>query len=239
IAARRPLEILLKLRVPGVAVVPLDPTSPSDAEWQRLARLDTLWYVRRRNLSRRLERPATKVTLQNEVGLQTLDLFQPFRLELSAIELRERADTTAWSLLAQTFSKVAPSRILVEGALREAESKHPINQAEAEKLELRYMGPEVKPGLDRLQNLKPGLLEAASKAGGISGTILTPLGYAVTGAAMVPDLGRVAHDIPTDPAVVTFANQLVAAVGGKSGKSKAVQEAVKKLILAKRKELDQ
>jgi len=53
VSQRKPLEILQKLRLPFVAAPPLDPTNPSDAEWARLARLGSLWFVRRRNLSYR------------------------------------------------------------------------------------------------------------------------------------------------------------------------------------------
>lgn len=53
VAARKPLEILQRLRLPRPIVAPLDPTSPSDAEWQRLAQLRSLWYVRRRNIAYR------------------------------------------------------------------------------------------------------------------------------------------------------------------------------------------
>ncbi len=52
LAQRKPFEVLQKLRLPRVPVV-LDTTSPSDAEWQRLARLPTLWFVRRRQLALR------------------------------------------------------------------------------------------------------------------------------------------------------------------------------------------
>ena len=86
IAARRPLEILLRLRVPTVLAPPLDPTSPSDAEWQRLARLNTLWYVRRRNIAyredltgtalrlagRELVLPNDRLTRLGELGLKDL-----------------------------------------------------------------------------------------------------------------------------------------------------------------------
>ena len=53
VAQRKPLETLLRLR-PLVPFLPLpDPADPSDAEWQRLARLPNLWFVRRRQLSYR------------------------------------------------------------------------------------------------------------------------------------------------------------------------------------------
>lgn len=53
VAQRKPLESLLRLR-PLTPVLPLpDPADPSDAEWQRLARLPNLWFVRRRQLAYR------------------------------------------------------------------------------------------------------------------------------------------------------------------------------------------
>ena len=55
VAQRKPLEVLLRLR-PAVPFVPLpDPADPADAEWQRLARLPNLWFVRRRHLAYRDE----------------------------------------------------------------------------------------------------------------------------------------------------------------------------------------
>jgi hypothetical protein len=53
VSARKPLEILQRLRLPRPIVLPLDSTSPSDAEWQRLAQLPNLWFVRRRNIAYR------------------------------------------------------------------------------------------------------------------------------------------------------------------------------------------
>ena len=52
LAQRKPFEILLRLRLPRV-VPTVDVTDPSDAEWQRLARLPSLWFVRRRQLALR------------------------------------------------------------------------------------------------------------------------------------------------------------------------------------------
>jgi hypothetical protein len=55
VAQRKPLELLLRLR-PLVPILPLpDPSNPSDAEWQRLARLPNLWFVRRRQLADRAD----------------------------------------------------------------------------------------------------------------------------------------------------------------------------------------
>jgi hypothetical protein len=59
VAQRKPLETLLRLR-PLIPLLPLpDPSNPSDAEWQRLARLPNLWFVRRRQLADRTDVTAT------------------------------------------------------------------------------------------------------------------------------------------------------------------------------------
>lgn len=52
IAQRRPFEILQKLRLPREALQS-KALGPADAEWQRLARLNNLWFVRRRHLAYR------------------------------------------------------------------------------------------------------------------------------------------------------------------------------------------
>jgi len=53
LAQRKPFEVLQQLRVPRPAQGALDPSNASDAEWQRLARLPSLWFVRRRHLAYR------------------------------------------------------------------------------------------------------------------------------------------------------------------------------------------
>ena len=50
IAQRRPFEILQKLRLPR-EVLQINTDRTLEAEWQRLARLNNLWFVRRRHLS--------------------------------------------------------------------------------------------------------------------------------------------------------------------------------------------
>ena len=62
IAQRKPLEILQRLRLPLPITLP-DISNPADAEWARLARLPTLWYVRRRNLAYRDDLAGTPVAV--------------------------------------------------------------------------------------------------------------------------------------------------------------------------------
>ena len=53
LAARKPLEILQRLRLPSPLPVPVDTSDPVQQEWARLATLPNLWFVRRRNLAYR------------------------------------------------------------------------------------------------------------------------------------------------------------------------------------------
>jgi hypothetical protein len=71
IARRKPLEILQRLRLPLPITLP-DISTPADAEWARLARLPTLWYVRRRNLAYRDDLAGTPVAVAggNELTIE-------------------------------------------------------------------------------------------------------------------------------------------------------------------------
>lgn len=68
VAQRKPLEILQRLRLPLPLAAP-DLSTPSDAEWARLANLSGLWYVRRRNLAYRDDLAGAPVAVigRNEV----------------------------------------------------------------------------------------------------------------------------------------------------------------------------
>ncbi|WP_341679305.1 hypothetical protein [Niveibacterium sp. SC-1] len=63
VAARKPLEILQRLRLPRAVIPPLDPTNPSDSQWQSLVRQGNLWFVRRRNIAYREDLSGAAVRL--------------------------------------------------------------------------------------------------------------------------------------------------------------------------------
>jgi hypothetical protein len=155
VAARRPLEILQKLRVPAVAARPLDPTSPSDAEWQRLARLDSLWYVRRRNVAYREDVTGTAVRLAG----RDVVLGDDRLARLHALGLRELLDTTLeratpsarseiTSLLAS--GRVAESPALTAAALGEFARAEKVDMATVLKTASVVTAPEAGAGLARL-----------------------------------------------------------------------------------------
>jgi hypothetical protein len=53
LAARKPLQIVQRLKLPPVIAQPVSTSDPRELEWARLAKLPELWFVRRRNLAYR------------------------------------------------------------------------------------------------------------------------------------------------------------------------------------------
>ncbi len=155
VAARRPLEILQMLRVPTPAAVPLDPTSPSDAEWQRLARLDTLWYVRRRNLAYREDLTGTALRLAGREavltdsrlgGLDELGLRPLLDATLARATPAARAEIT--SLLASP--RLADSPTLTAATLGELSRASTVDLAAALRTTSAVTAPDAGSGLTRL-----------------------------------------------------------------------------------------
>lgn len=141
VAARKPLEILQRLRVPLPVAAPPDPASPSDAEWQRLAQLPTLWYVRRRNLAYREDLTGTALRLAGRerlLGDTLLGRIRDLGLapRLDAVLARAtpvaRAEITnllaspriaeSPTLTAVTLGELARAETLDQGAVLRAES---------------------------------------------------------------------------------------------------------------------
>jgi len=68
LAARKPLEILQRLRLPRPLALPVDIGDPREREWGRLAALPRLWFVRRRNLAYREDLPGAPVPFAGVEG---------------------------------------------------------------------------------------------------------------------------------------------------------------------------
>jgi hypothetical protein len=156
VAARRPLEILQRLRLPRPLVLPLDPTSPSDAEWQRLARLPSLWFVRRRNLAYRAELAGTAVRVagtevERDVIVRRIESFG----------LRDRLDTVferatpaarleVENLLASP--RFADSPTLTAAAIGELSRAETLDRASALRTAAELTDARVGAGLTRLDS---------------------------------------------------------------------------------------
>jgi len=173
VAARKPLEILQRLRLPRPIIAPLDPTSPSDAEWQRLAQLPGLWYVRRRNIAYREDLAGVAVRF---AGAETLNAPLVNRLTLLGLSTNfnnvlERATPAAQlevrKLLASPRFVDSPS--LTAAALGELSRTTTLDQAGALKAAATLTATNVGAGLTKIDTstnvaAAPAALQAIANA---------------------------------------------------------------------------
>jgi hypothetical protein len=252
IASLRPIDMINALTLPRVILEDQGGSGTAeDQAWSDAIKgAGDLWYVRRRHLSRRLEKLGANVLLpaaeesqgqlasdEAEISLQVLNIFKPYSLEQSLTEVREQADTDAWENLAGLFLQLTGSRVLLEGALREAEAKNPLDKEAAEEVVKRFMRPQVRKGLGMLAKAHPHIVELNSKAqqGGIvsptGGNLLAPIGIVAVKAHTVPELGELAYDLDDASALAALATELITVTGGHAGKT--AQESLRQLVLEK------
>jgi len=138
IAQRKPLEILQRLRLPRIDQPLLDVTNPSDAEWQRLARLNSLWFVRRRNLAYRDDLAGEPVRLsgprerfiERDVRLRIKQLGLSVQLDSALNNATPQATSRVFSLLsAPRFAGSAALTAAALGLLNAAIASQPADDA--------------------------------------------------------------------------------------------------------------
>jgi hypothetical protein len=156
VAARKPLEILQRLRLPRPVIPPLDPASPSDREWQRLAQLPTLWFVRRRNIAYREDLTGVAVRF---AGVQADRTNAGLLTRLDTLGLRtnfdrvvERATPAARLEVVNLLEspRFADSPTLTAAALNELGRRETLTQADALTAGATLTGAQVGTGLTRL-----------------------------------------------------------------------------------------
>ena len=170
LSQRKPFEVLQKLRIPRGAPPVLDPTNPSDAEWQRLARLPTLWFVRRRHLALRddfvgapravsgVDERAVEAALRTRLG--TLGLAEAF--DNLAARASPAALNTATQLLASKRLTDSPALTAATlGALTEAratgssDAVQTLDLTSVLKVASDMTAPGAGNGLERVEQLAP------------------------------------------------------------------------------------
>lgn len=121
VAQRKPLEILQRLRLPRLNQPLPDTTNPSDAEWQRLARLGTLWFVRRRNLAYRDDLAGAPVQM---TGVNELIVEDSLRTRIASLGLTTQLDAVlskaSPAATSQVISLLASPRFTDSAALTAA-----------------------------------------------------------------------------------------------------------------------
>lgn len=100
VAQQKPLEMLLRLRLPAAVDTG---TTPADQEWAALARLPTLWYVRRRNLAWRADLAGRAVAA---VGRNELVAEQAVRTRIASLGLTPALDRVLGATSTATAARV-------------------------------------------------------------------------------------------------------------------------------------
>lgn len=177
VAARKPLEILQRLRLPRPAIPPLDPASPSDREWQRLAQLPTLWFVRRRNVAYREDLSGVAVRLAGVQADRTnaalLGRLDTLGLRTNFDRVLERATPAARLEVVSLLEspRFADSPTLTAAALNELGRRETLTQADALAAGAALTGAQVGTGLTRLDATTDiGATRAALQAIASTGT---------------------------------------------------------------------
>ncbi len=170
LSQRKPFAVLQKLRIPRGAPPVLDSTNPSDAEWQRLAQLPTLWFVRRRHLALRDDfvgapRAVSGVD-EREVEAALRTRLEGLGLGPGFANLAARASpaalSTATQLLASKRLTDSPALTAAAlGALTEAraggaaDARQTLDLASVLKVASDLTAPGAGNGLERVEKLAP------------------------------------------------------------------------------------
>lgn len=209
VARRRPLEALryLKVRRPLLPVVNTEELINS--EWRdALTGLETLWYVRRRNLQYK----AAVVGISVRVVGDDIDEEALFtRLGEYQLVTRFRNLQTAASAEANlemvamlSAPKFAISRLIMNGALFELEALEALEQKTVLLVAERFADPLLGAGIERLTQLLPD--QFADRA------ITEP----IAAAMIVPELDRLARTVINSDQLTEIGLKLVEIAGGGS-----------------------
>ncbi|MBE0623294.1 MAG: hypothetical protein IH606_00655 [Burkholderiales bacterium] len=167
LAQRKPFEVLQQLRVPRTVQGALDPSKASDAEWQRLASLPNLWFVRRRHLAYRddytgvwqqvtgIDERAAELALRTRVG----ELGLTGNLDAVLKNATPAAASTITNLLASAkFSESPALTAAAIGSLSSAMSTATdsgavsgLDQASVLKVASQLSAPGVGDGLQKVE----------------------------------------------------------------------------------------
>jgi len=201
VAKRKPLEALRGIKLPRVALPPIQPENLADAAWREiLTNTEFLWYIRRRNLSYRAdivgvsaplisnERPAEAALVSR---LRTEGLTRRFG------SLRNRATSAADAEMVSLLSSpnFELSRTLTEGTLVELESVRALDRTTALPILERFSSPGTGEGIARLEAIQPDLRNTA-------------VARTLAQTKMVPELDTLARNL-TEEQLRQFAEALL------------------------------
>jgi hypothetical protein len=216
LAKRMPLESLRAISLPRLTRPMLTEASLVDTAWRdALSGAESLWYVRRRNVSYRADIVGVSVRevvdeRPREVALKALLKSQGLTTRVQS--LRAKATSVSGADLTHLLSseKLAGSRTLTEGALAELEALPVMDRGQLLPVLERFSAKGTGEGIARLERVKPELAATA-------------IAKLIASSKMVPELDALAQKLNEDQLAI-LAEQLAEAAAGKD--SAAVAEVV-------------
>lgn len=159
LAARKPLEIIQRLRLPLFTAVLADSSDPREQEWARLASLPDLWFVRRRNLSYRDDLAGAAVPFSGseaelEVVLKQQVVDTGLKQKFDEVIARSTAHGAAEVTNLLTNAQVAKSPALFAVAIGELSRASTIDKASVLAVSAKLNAVGVGAGLAKLESLE-------------------------------------------------------------------------------------
>lgn len=223
VAKRRPITALrtLDLRKLTSPVTSVDPDATSWRE--ELARVETLWYIRRRNLSYREQVVAVGVGLEREeaaIESAVGDRFRELGLTGTVGNIKRRGTTSAESEILNLFS----SRVMLEGsgvavraAVNEISNLDKVDRKSVAAISERYGGSEFGEGMARLETARPEIASTRKKQD------------LLAASGKLPEIDRLAKSLSPQE-FDKFGGELAEATRGSAASSENIAKLVDKKI---------
>jgi hypothetical protein len=156
LAARKPLEIIQRLRLPRLVATPVDTTDPREQEWARLAARPDLWFVRRRNLAYRDDLPGVAVPFAGsetviEESLRARIADTGLAPQLDGVMSRATTSGAAEVTKLLASKRMADSPALTAAAIGELSRAKDVDRASVLAVSAKMAQPGVGEGLEKLE----------------------------------------------------------------------------------------
>lgn len=218
VAQRKPLEVLLSLRLPPL---PPRPQNPGDAAWASVVNGAAsqsgglLWYVRRRNLAYRSDVVGGSTNASTDELKVESDLLARLKAngqDAAYLSLRNRASAPAAVELVALFASAAlADKVLAAAALADLTRIAKLDRAAVLAVAQNYDEPDLGEGLARVEAKQPDLRDKPASLA------------ALVASGAVLDLDRVTRTM-SEVDLTLFAGQIAAAAA--ANKPAAIRDLV-------------
>lgn len=216
VSKRKPITALQNLiRRPSlISAQPV--TTPAEEAWRNVLNgVETLWYIRRRNVSYKEQVVANSLMVKrDEIQIENSinDQFRNLGLTTTIGNIRRRGTSAAEAELIKMFSSpvfMEGSSISVKAAVNEINNLEKVDSASLIAINERYTAKQFGEGVARLEFANPTLASNRKKMD------------IVAGSGLLPELDEVAKVLPPKEFAV-FSEKLGAAATGNDASSEKV-----------------